>query len=102
MSLAVLVETDIPPAEADKLIAATLPVASLAPLMLNILIVSEVPTLANNFIADSALSFEETKTWPPAISTSFAAAASMFTPPAVEVKVMADSAVPSSFNKTIV
>ena len=87
----------IPPAVAVRAIA-----ASVSPWVLVATIVSEVPTLVVKLIALVVSSFEEIATWPPAISTSLPIAASISTPPTVEVRVIASSPVPRPFVRVIV
>ena len=64
------------------------------PFVLVITIVSLLPWFAVRDIADATSSFETRATWPPAMFTSFAAAASTSTPPAVAFKIIASVPVP--------
>ena len=88
--------TSTPPALEVSAIA-----ASSVPCALVTTIVSEVPTLEVSDIAEAALSFDTKATWPPAMFTSFVAAASTSTPPALEVSAIASNPVPVEEIKTL-
>ena len=86
-----------PPAVEVNLIA-----DSFVPWVLTISIVSDDPTFVVNEIALASSVFDVSVNWPPEIFTSFPTAASISTPPAVEVNLIADSLVPWVFIISIV